>query len=1373
MGDFKMKRAVLSSLLAVIFIMSIAAPALASNPSIIAKEFAKPSVKSTVLTKTVPPKADYFPVDKIDRAIMDAHYMRDLAGKYATLFSKVYHTNNPSLGVFVKIKDMNYVSDIARIASRFGGKIVKSYPEIDTVLIAFPADPGAIAKFSKIAAGSTYVEKITLDKVAQPAMWDTTILLGAYNVWNTLGINGSGTLVAILDTGIDPTNPAVPDPAYWRDFINNQSTPYDDVGHGTHVSGTVAGNGPSIFNTTTGMWHAVLVGQTGQFNYIDKANLTYAVNVTGYGGSNVTLNVTHLYILLDTSYASYGYIFAAGAYIYYRFDNGNWTLLASFSGNQTTPVTDSYNITVPANATTMEVSFIYDYLAAYINGTIYLSHWDIDGWFIDKVVIYNATNSSQVLLYDDVSTLTPPPNVVTHSWWVRTPSQFHGIAPGAQIAMGKVCGTSGCPYSAILDGMEWAYNISADVVSMSLGGTAYSYDPIAQMADWLVEHGIVVVIAAGNSGPDYYTVESPGISHEAITVAAATKAWTTAYFSSTGPSPVDYYPKPDVSAPGMAVSSTVPMNLGLWAPDFPYEAWAGTSMATPHVAGLAALIKSAHPTWTPYMIKSAIISTADWLYPNVYFPYAYDIYKQGAGMIDPMQAVTTTVIPEEANMFLGTPVKYIDNSTEYNITLINLGSTPAQVNITDIDLYWTSANISHLSYQDWDTAVQSPSIGDSYIIPPNGTVTITLYINLTNTTMPTGPYGGHITFSTNTSGTIKVIYGFTLLVPVWINGTVIDYDTGKPIANVNVSAWTPYLDSLYGWNVTDSNGEFHIRVPSNTTIRLVGEDLSGTHYLYISYPFDSDGGAYLYIYMKERVTQPTILIVPDAHAAPNVTKSIAAMEQAAAEAGLPFFLWNPAKLGTIYGPVLSGDFPVIAYFSGGYYYPISDAADYTALYYYSIYYNGLIILSGGDIGWFHDNDALMVNVAHAKFYEDMWPDTYNVTLLKHPLTVTFFGPENYLEYYNASDGTPIGNITAYYISGYWPDRVLPENGGVTIGNWSDQLNTSAIVVYDGSGNTTAKTVYFAFDTDMLNESVAEQLLMRALAFYYDQAPPAPKNDAIISIDYPIIKINATNAFQDDFAMALYKISITSGNTTLYTSAVSSPVFTINATEIGLTPGNEYNVTITGVDLLGKETPATATLKLYSSTKGASVLFLGNTTAVVPGVTRAEVLETTMVSVNITAPATVQIVKFPDNATFSSVLGVPLPAKLNRLNVYMDVYVKESTSGAVQKIVLKFYMNTKWVKNDDAVVLWYDGTTWRKASNVTADPKTGEIDVVITNTTSPSISDLTGTPVILSAPAKIVGGSLALPEASTSFAVAVMALTAALAVAVYFSASREE
>lgn len=1314
--------------------------------------------------------------DKIDSALLDSYYVSELANKYGKLYRSSFSTTLgkdlgfDAVGLIVQLNDLGSTRLLERVVKEYNAVIVKKWPEINAVLVAVPADPAVVGKVGKELASLPDVKKVYLDRIAQPAMWDTTVMLGTDYLNFSAGINGSGVLVAVLDTGVDPTHPAIPYPAFWRDFINGSTTPYDDHGHGTHVTGTILGNSPSIFNTTTGMWHSVLVGETGQFNYPDLANLTYYVDVTGYNGINVSIDVRHLYILWDESlYSLYNVILAAGAYIYVKFDNGPWMLLANYTGmNQTTPVVDTFTVTVPSNATSMYISFIYDYLAFFnANGTLFLSHYDIDGWFIDYVKVYNSANASDVLLFDDVNSIYGPlpPYIVNATWWIRTPSKFHGVAPGATLAAGKICGLSGCPYSAILNGMEWAYNISADVVSMSIGGPAYYYDITAQMADWLVSNGITVVIAAGNSGPDFYTVESPGISHYAITVGAATKAWTTAYFSSAGPSPVDYYVKPDVSAPGMAVSSSVPLALGLWAPAFPYEAWAGTSMATPHVSGLAALIKSAHPTWTPMMIKSAIISTADWLLPSVYFPYPEDVYRQGAGMIDPVQAVYTTVLPNPANAFLGTPTKEIDTNTSATISIMNVGPTPVNLTVIDVDLYWTSANFSNLQYQDWSQQILSPLVNQSFIIANGSTGYVPIFIDLTNLSMPAGAYGGYIEFATNTSGVIKVIFGFTLLAPVWLNGTVVDFDTKKPVEGANVSVWDPYVSTLYAWNITGPDGKFSFKVPGNSTVRLVVDANTTVYYLYMSYPIDTDNGVVYKVRLKERLAPGSVLIVPDVEASPNVTASVNAFKSAAEDLGFNVYVWNGAKLGTIYGPVLSGDFIAVIYLAGGYYFPVTDAADYTALIIYSWYFPGLIVLSGGDIGWWHDSDTLMTDVAHAIFSDDLWPGYYNITLLKNKLTSTLFGPYLYLWYQYAPTGTPLGNITIYYIPGYWPDEVTPVNNGTFAAVWAHNTSVASIVAYYGNGTEAAKSVYFSFDFEELPPSIQYEFAKRVFAFAFDYMPPSLTGNSIqVTYGNGIITINASSTFSDDTEIAFYLLKIYNATSPIlplatpwapafYADGSYTGVFYVNASSAGLMPGVPYNFEVTAVDLVGGETSYNVTAKYYPYATGGGAVFYTNSTVNVPGVAWGA-----SISVNLTSPALVQLVAFPDNVTYQTVLGVPLPGNLSMYNLYMDIYANETVPGSLSQVTVTITLNNNLVRVNTAKLYWWNGVTWLPVSNYTIDPVTGTITITITPTTSPSTADLGGTPIILTAVPKLIGGSLAVDSGSST---AIIAMAIAL------------
>src|SRR5207245_2671713 len=108
---------------------------------------------------------------------------------------------------------------------------------------------------------------------------------------------------------------------------------------------------------------------------------------------------------------------------------------------------------------------------------------------------------------------------------------------------------------------------------MSLGGPGSPDDPLAQAVDNAVEAGVVCAVAAGNSGSDYFTISSPGVSRRAITVGASDKSDHIAGFSSRGPSNVTYDLKPDVVAPGVSITSA-------WLGGGE-RTLSGTSMATP------------------------------------------------------------------------------------------------------------------------------------------------------------------------------------------------------------------------------------------------------------------------------------------------------------------------------------------------------------------------------------------------------------------------------------------------------------------------------------------------------------------------------------------------------------------------------------------------------------------------------------------------------------------------------------------------------------------------------------------------------------------------------------------------------------------------
>ncbi|ATE54954.1 S8 family serine peptidase [Actinosynnema pretiosum] len=225
-------------------------------------------------------------------------------------------------------------------------------------------------------------------------------------------------------------------------------------------------------------------------------------------------------------------------------------------------------------------------------------------------------------------------------------AQYRGVAPDARILDGKVCVSGGCAESWILAGMQWAVEQGADVVNLSLGGRdTPEVDPLEEALTTLSERsGALFVVAAGNDGATR-TVGSPGSADAALTVGAVDRDDAVAPFSSRGPRVGDGAVKPDVTAPGVGI---VAARAG--AGQLPGEdgrtALSGTSMATPHVAGAAALLKQRHPEWTGQQVKAALVASAT---PTE----GASVFAQGAGRVDLARAIGQSLTSEPSSLPLG------------------------------------------------------------------------------------------------------------------------------------------------------------------------------------------------------------------------------------------------------------------------------------------------------------------------------------------------------------------------------------------------------------------------------------------------------------------------------------------------------------------------------------------------------------------------------------------------------------------------------------------------------------------------------------------------------------------------------------------------
>jgi subtilisin family serine protease len=252
-----------------------------------------------------------------------------------------------------------------------------------------------------------------------------------------------------------------------------------------------------------------------------------------------------------------------------------------------------------------------------------------------------------------------------------------GVAPGAQLLIGKVLGDNGSGYeSDIIAGMEWAAGQGARVINMSLGGPATDgTDPMATAVDEIsTATGSLFVVAAGNEGQDY-SVGTPGSATSALTVGAVDSKDQLADFSSRGPR-VGQGLKPEITAPGVDIvaARAAGTTMGEVVDELHTRA-SGTSMATPHVAGAAAIIAEQHPSWTGKQIKDALVSTAKNT-PGT------SVYGQGAGRVDLARAVAQKVTGTGVADF-GLLSTKDSELTKKTVTYTNGGTTPVTLTLKD------------------------------------------------------------------------------------------------------------------------------------------------------------------------------------------------------------------------------------------------------------------------------------------------------------------------------------------------------------------------------------------------------------------------------------------------------------------------------------------------------------------------------------------------------------------------------------------------------------------------------------------------------------------------------------------------------------------
>jgi minor extracellular serine protease Vpr len=533
-------------------------------------------------------------------------------------------------------------------------------------------------------ASAPQVVQATYQSTYRPLAADPDLaLINAVEAWNQGGgaaNAGAGVKIAIVDTGIDVTHPCFSDAGYPpatqlgdRRFTNNKViaakvfnnkagvngyTPEALQDHGTHVSGTAACNAQTP---------ATVAGVSIPYAMSGVAPRALLGNYNVFPGMVLNARSEDILNALEAAYAD-------------GFDVANMSLGGSSSGVQdllTMAVDDldQANMVVavaagnsgPGHRTIESPGAAARALTA---GASTVPH------FIGApVTVAGSTYGAAIGDFATVSSdLTAPLGVVTSA----PTSSATGLAiacsalPAGSLT-GKIAlisrGT--CSFSVKIRNAQDAGAIAVIVVN-NVGG-----DPIVMGLGGIPNEPTV---------PAYMLSLSDGLAAkqhngEAATIGASLTYFSTtnanlmAGFSSQGPTDVDFRVKPDVVAPGVNVLSSVPHWACPTAPCFAF--FQGTSMATPHLAGSAAVVKSQHPSWSAAQIRSAIVNTASQGVLKTFTgtAVATDVNIVGAGLDNLLAAVQASAALDPVSTSFGAVPSISGLTQSATVTITNVAAS--------------------------------------------------------------------------------------------------------------------------------------------------------------------------------------------------------------------------------------------------------------------------------------------------------------------------------------------------------------------------------------------------------------------------------------------------------------------------------------------------------------------------------------------------------------------------------------------------------------------------------------------------------------------------------------------------------------------------
>lgn len=615
------------------------------------------------------------------------------------------------------------------------------------------------------------VARVLPSALYRPTMNVSVPLIQASVLWEKLGgaaHAGEGIKVAIIDTGIDLTNPFLSDEGYPSQPQIDACRPFTKPGgrntnnkvivcrvyasgvapgaaaplrlmvfdHGTHVAGTVAGN----FGTT-----AVLTFTAG--------GITTTVTITGLGGvaPKALLGDYNVFPGLGAGFVAFGgsaFSHDIAAALEDALRDGMDVANMSLGGGVQGPhdfLAEAVNAAVEAGMVVavaagnsgpgdMSVESPGSAEKALTAGASTNPH------FVGVPVTVNGETFGAAI--GEFNPYIPP---VTAPFTITVPS--HGCTTITNDVSGKIAliDRSLCTFTTKIRNAQSAGAVGVIVVNHVAG------DPVAMGHDGTEPKPTIPAVMVSREGgaalkalAGTTTMSVDGTQmREFVTL----NADIIAGFSSRGPTPFTYLIKPDVTAPGVNVLSSV------FNGEFAF--FQGTSMATPHVAGAAALLRQLHPDWSPDQIKSALVHTAKrpvWHHARgIGTPTG--VLTRGGGRIDLAAAAETPLTIEPASVSFGfwNGNKPVADSRTLKLTNVSGGSLECGLTVT--------TTRGH-------PALQVTVTPTSISFGPGGTAFVTLSMS-GGRDVPTGDYEGDLEV---------VCDGKTLRVPWWLR---VDRE-GKP-----------------------------------------------------------------------------------------------------------------------------------------------------------------------------------------------------------------------------------------------------------------------------------------------------------------------------------------------------------------------------------------------------------------------------------------------------------------------------------------------------------------------------------------------------------------------------------------------------------------